>query len=344
MSKGSHIQTYSKRILAMLMLLMIAGGWLNGQTTVTISENMACENSELLVPVDVTGFENVAAFTFFIQIDTLAVEFVELVNTHANLSGGSIIANFMVNTSRIGITWSSISGATIPNGKLFDLKMEYHQGVAALQFDDNGELANPDGTVLENVSYQDGTLLPALIVVEQPQPVTVTEGEQAAFGIELQFAGAQQYQWQQELDGEWTDIADGDHFSGANAALLTIDDVPLAFNSNAFRCIISFNSCSHTSDQAILTVSPLTVVTRPGEERELISVWPNPVTDVLHYKLNYPGSYKLHLINMTGEVIFEVIPNSFTGQMFLEELSPGLYFLQLTDAEAKRQTQKLIKR
>lgn len=342
MSKGFHIQTYGTALLA--LLLTVTGGLLHGQHKVNIGEQVHCENSEVLIPVNVSDFENVAAFTFFIQIDTLAVEFVAIENPHPQLSGGGVIANFMEATSRIGITWSSISGVTIESGKLFDLQLDFHQGITALVFDENCELAGPDGNIIEEVTYEDGLLIAALQISDQPQQVTVTEGEQAQFSLELQNPDGHNFQWQLHSSQGWIDLTEENPYSGVNTQLLTIDSVPLAFNNFAYRCMIAYNDCSQASDSAVLIVSPLTIVNMPGSGQSLLSIFPNPFSDVLNYAVSESGNdYRIQLFNILGEEIRIFPLQKSEGRIYLPDLVPGIYFLKLTGKPFINETKRVIK-
>jgi hypothetical protein len=342
MSKGFHIQTLGTALLA--LLLTVSGGLLYGQHKVTIGQQVRCESSEVLVPVDVSDFENVAAFTFFIQIDTLAVEFVAVENPHPQLSGGGVIANFMESTSRIGITWSSISGVTIESGKLFDLKLDFHQGIAALAFDENCELASPDGNIIGGATYEDGMLIAALQISGQPQPLTVTEGEQAQFDIQLQIPDGHAYQWQQHSGQEWVDLMEENPFTGVNSHQFTIDSVPLAFNGFAYRCIVAYDNCSQASDSVTLTVSPLTIVNMPHTGQPLLSIFPNPFNGLLNYAVSEPGyDYRIQLFDLVGEEVRGFRLHQSEGSMYLPELAPGIYFLKLTGKSFNNETVKVIK-
>jgi hypothetical protein len=343
MSKGFHIQTLSTTLL--VLLLMVGGGLLFGQHKVTIGQQVRCENSEVLIPVDVSEFNNVAAFTFFIQIDTLATEFVAVENPHALLSGGTVIANFVEATSTIIITWASIAGTSIESGKLLDLQLTYYEGIADLMFDESCELASPDGSIIEDVAYENGVLIAALQISGQPQALTVTEGEDAQFGIELQNPDGHAWQWQQNNGEEWIDLAEEYPYTGVNTYLLTIDSTPLAFNGFAYRCMVAYDNCSRASDSATLTVSPLTIVSMPQTGKPLLSIFPNPFDGVLNYAVSSePGNdYRFQIYNSLGEEVANFRLQQSEGSIYLPELMPGIYFLQLTGKPYVREIVKLNK-
>lgn len=134
MKKGLHIHVFTKPAAMLVLVLMFAAIKLSAQMTVSIGEQMHCENSNVLSPVNVSAFDDVAAFTFYISMDTLMVAYIEVLNPHTELSGGLIIANFVASASTLIITWQSLTAADIPEGKLFDLSIEYHSGMPELVF------------------------------------------------------------------------------------------------------------------------------------------------------------------------------------------------------------------
>jgi hypothetical protein len=339
-----NIKATGKRLVLLLFLLTVAGGLLHGQHTLALLQQLSCENNSVTVPLHVSDFDNVGSFTLFIEIDTLMVAFDGLTNPHALLAGGSLVYNFMSSTSSIVITWFSVSGVSISEGTLVNLKLDYYQDQAGLAFSPDCELANPEGEEILNVVYTDGWIMPAIQFALQPLPQTVTEGEQAQFSIELLHSGDHDFLWQQHDGTQWNDLAEDDHFSGVNSALLTIDDVPLGFNNTAFRCVVAFDNCIKHSDSAGLTVSPLTVVNASHQRYPVLKAWPNPAYELLNFKVGDPvKNYRLSVINLVGETVREIKLQQLNGQLNINDLPAGIYFLQLTDNETTLETLKIIK-
>lgn len=114
----------------------------------------------------------------------------------------------------------------------------------------NGNLTN-NGTIINKGTLTgpiagNGTVTPA--VTASPKNLAVTEGETATFAIEAT-GGNLSYQWQESTDGtSWTDI------SGATSATYTIEAAATAMDGHRYRCTVSNNAGSATSDEAILTV------------------------------------------------------------------------------------------
>lgn len=343
MSKGFHIQVTGKPVFTLVVLLMIGNWSLFGQHTVSIGTQSLCENNDVLIPVNVSNFSDVAAFTFFITIDTLLVKYVSLENPHTQL-GGTPLSNFIDQSSKIAITWSSLSALNIAEGKLFDLKMNYFEGDALLDFTDQCEVATSSGLVVADVVYENGLLVSALQISEQPVSVTVTEGELAQFSISLLYEGSD-FQWQLYSDDSWNDLQNSAPFSGVNTEQLTIVDVPVAFNNYAFRCNVSFEDCFIISDSVTLTVSPLMVVNSEKKNATVIWVSPNPCYEELNYVVN-PSitGFDLQLMNIIGEVVTSERPSNNDGNFRIEHLHPGIYFLRIITDAGSVETVKVVKK
>ena len=108
----------------------------------------------------------------------------------------------------------------------------------------------------QSCDYEDGkcTLCgyEEITVTADPQSVTVTEGETAAFTVTATGSNIASYQWQISTDGgsNWTDIA------GATGASYTIENTTTAMSGNQYRCVVSNSGDSDTSSAATLTVDP----------------------------------------------------------------------------------------
>jgi len=344
MSKGLHIHTYNKPVFWLMLLLIFTAGSLSGQMTVSIGEQLQCENAEVYVPVSVSDFTDVAAITFYIQIDTLKVEYLSIENPNAQLSGGAVISNFVGASSLIIISWSSMSAANITNGKLFDLKMNYHEGYAGLVFNDQCEIALSNLTIVENVIYQNGLLMPVIQIIGQPQSVSVTEGQQAQFNLIMESFAGMAFQWQKYDGFSWSDVEGELPYSGVNTNQLTIDDVPLSLNNFAFRCIVQFEDCYKMSDSATLTVTPLTVISNKSKDESISCVFPNPCYGKLNYLIrDSEKDFRIKIVNIAGETVFDVSPKSFSGSILMDNFDPGIYFFQVMNNNVCHQTVKVLK-
>ena len=104
-------------------------------------------------------------------------------------------------------------------------------------------------------------------VTTQPVNAAACSGNTATFTVAGVGAGLT-YQWQVSTAGcagPWVNLANGAPYSGANAAVLTINPTNGAMNGYAYRCVLG-GTCApvnnaNISNCAVLTVNPLPVVT-----------------------------------------------------------------------------------
>jgi hypothetical protein len=96
-------------------------------------------------------------------------------------------------------------------------------------------------------------------ITQQPQNISVTEGEPAVFTV-VAISGDGSpltYQWQQLILAVWTDLTDVPPFTGTTTDTLTIDPAELVDTGDQFRVIVTNNVDSATSVVVTLTVTAL---------------------------------------------------------------------------------------
>lgn len=314
------------------------------QLTVSIDEQFRCENSEILVPVFVSDFINVGSLQLNIEINTQELEFDAVMNPHVSLSGGNLSSNIDLDGETIVVTWWRTTPVSISSGKLFDLKLVYKQGSPTLNLSDDCEIALSDLTTVSNAIFNDGFVKP-IEIVSQPQGLTVIEDDPVTFTIVQN--GATTFQWQVNSGIGWNNLSDDMYYSGADTDELIINDVPLGFDNHMFRCIITLDNCSLTSDSAILLVSPLGINDSFGK-KPVLNVYPNPCSDKLYYTINTPmNNISLELVNLLGKSVYNAtnveLNDGRSGSIYTDDLQNGLYFLQLKRESVVLNTVKIIK-
>ena len=118
-----------------------------------------------------------------------------------------------------------------------------------------------DGYTLPDNNYL--TFSPLSITT---QPVDTEICEAANSSISVISPEAESYQWEVSTDGiNWTQITDNAIYNNSQTANLSLTNTPLTFNSNSYRVKIdrNGNSCGLYSDEIVLTVNPLPIVTSP---------------------------------------------------------------------------------
>lgn len=314
------------------------------QLTVSIDQQYHCENSEILLPVFVSDFNNVGSLQLNIEINTQELEFDAVMNPHASLSGGNISSNFMELDGEIVVTWWRNTPVSISSGKLFDLKLVYKHGSPTLNLSDDCEIALSDLTLVGNAIFNNGFVEP-IEIINQPQGVTVIEDDPVTFTIIQN--GVSTYQWQLNSGNGWSNLANDMYYSGTDTDELIINSVPLDFDNHFFRCLITLDDCYLTSDSAILLVTPLGINDN-FKKNPVLNVYPNPCSDKLYYTVNTPMSnVSLELVNLLGKSVYNAsnidLNEGRSGSIYTNDLQNGLYFLQLKREAVVLNTVKIIK-
>jgi photosystem II stability/assembly factor-like uncharacterized protein len=180
-------------------------------------------------------------------------------------------ASFTLTAAGSGLSyqWQVNSGfgvfSTISNGSQYT-------GVNTSSLIVNFTTANMDGYIyrckIGTCLYTDSV---ALIVNGEPVTASVLsqepfcDGGTAKFNVVVAGAGIS-YQWEEDNGTGFTPVINGPNYSGANAPILQLMNIPASYNNYLYRCTItglcSPGSSSSNNGELILSPSP-TVVTQP---------------------------------------------------------------------------------
>ncbi len=83
----------------------------------------------------------------------------------------------------------------------------------------------------------------------------------------------------------------------------------------------------------------LSVTTLDNTQDELISIYPNPVDDLLHVAMEEPLNTSVRVMSVTGQLMETIESTSFNGVIDVSKLSTGIYILMVN-----QQTFKFIKK
>ena len=123
----------------------------------------------------------------------------------------------------------------------------------------NEALAGGDGQQ-ENVADIPGSLDEIVVpmVIQQPQPATVCEGEPAVFSLETQ-GNMLTYQWQVNPGSGWVNVVNSPAYTGAQSSELIISNPGVNLDGHEFQCLVS-GPCTQ---QLMSTTVELTVLPAP---------------------------------------------------------------------------------
>lgn len=146
----------SKRIFQLFIALLLA---FQGVTAQTVEmPDLVVAPGEVLMPVNMTGFSNVAAITLEVEYDANVMSFVAITNTTL---AGSWTANYSSAMQKLVITFQATPYGTgyAINGKLLDIKFNYLGGFATpVEFGGGCEIATSNLAPIPGITYNDGSV------------------------------------------------------------------------------------------------------------------------------------------------------------------------------------------
>jgi hypothetical protein len=120
---------------------MICSAWLNAQQiTISLDTVSANAGDSLVIPLNTTNFVNCGSFTLFIQYNPGVLHWGRALNWNNELIDGIYMANSSYGL--LALVWTDIGGASIPAGKIADLKFKYVGGSSGLNFTANCEITD----------------------------------------------------------------------------------------------------------------------------------------------------------------------------------------------------------
>ncbi len=344
MGKALHMGLRKQTAILWLFLIAIPAGAPLAQTSLSIGDQTHCQANELQIPVYASEFLDINAMTFYIGLDTLQADFVDVDNLHPDLGSGSLVTNFIPADEKITIVWYSIIPANIEEGVLFDIILQpLGEDDIVLAFDDSSEIILSDDTVMEDIIYEDGLISAIDLAISQhPEPVEADPGEDAQFSISLANMDDMQYVWQHHNGNEWINVNhDDEQFTGVHTSQLVIHDVTNELDSTAWRCKAYVDYCSAHSEAAVLRVNQTT--NTPETEEKTVRVYPNPANDVLFYATGASWDETIiQMRNVQGETVLISRQTGQAGNIDVSQLSPGVYFLKFNATGNTGHVEKII--
>jgi len=323
----------------------------NAYPACTLGSISSCPGQIIEEPVYAGDLFDVIEFTFYISFDDQYVQFLELNNLNPVLTNGNLIIESITNPNGISIHWNDINPFSLNSGKLFDLVFQYNSLNNDIVFENGSEVINSLSNPI-NTTFTNGHIIQydMPVIVQHPQYLTVTEGEEAVFSVNA--TSASSYQWKESQDGgmTWSNLVNTPPYQNVTSPALTIDPVSLTMDGYWYCCEVANEHCSLVSGPASLTVDSLTGIFSPVHfDNELILV-PNPFRDKLSISSPHElTGIRLKLYDTSGGLIYSEEINGIAVKSFdiyLPELSNGLYMLEIDGfAEEKvfKENRKIIK-
>ena len=310
---------------------------------------MGCSNTEVLIPVEIENFVDVAAFTLYIGVNTENIEYIDIEGINDVFTTGNFIGGVNLEAQTIILTWTSFTPATMDDGVMCNIRVLFKNNPADFSFLDNCEIIDSDLTIIENVDYFDGSLVTLSSTIIDPVVQTVTEGEPATIAL-IGLAESISCQWQIKENENWINLEDVAPFSGAYTSLLSIHPVSANFNGSLYRCLLSSSTCSEASVESELFVIPVGIDELDvSSEITPLQIYPNPAVDQLNCIFNMDvQSGELRLINNNGVVLLQKhLADIVSGEILffdMVNIQSGNYLLQLISNNNVITTLKVLRK
>ncbi len=290
------------------------------------------------IPVTVTNFTGVAAFSLTFSYNPSCLTYTGWTSLNGALSGG----NFVINNTggKVYMTWSNAAAATIGDGTIIILQFTGVTGSSPLTWftTDEGycEYSDINGVLLTSVwTNGNETIYGVPTVTSNPVNRTIAKGQNTTFGIAATGQGLS-YLWQYSTDNgnTFNNLSNGGYYSGVSTATLTITGAQLALSGYQYRCRVS-GTCTPVvfSDPGILTVLPNIITTCgtatvcPGQ-----TVIPITVTDFIGVgSFSLTINYNTSLFTYTG---YQNLHANVTAGNFIANASGGKVYLTWSDVAA----------
>ena len=165
-----------------------------------------------------------------------------------------------------------------------------------------------------------------MLITTQPTNQSVNlSGGNASFNVTTN-ATNPTYQWQTNLGVGFQNLSNAGQYSGVNTANLSVSNLTLTNDNQAFRCIISEAGCVDTSDIATLSIINDASISTHKETSIVLS--PNPITNSFSIS-GIEQIVSLTLKDLNGKWIksFDVQDENYS----MSNVSSGVYFLEVSD-------------
>jgi gliding motility-associated-like protein len=185
-------------------------------------------------------------------------------NTVVDIEG----SGFLTGSGTTAVTFNGIAagGFSVVADNLIKAVVPQNATTGMLTLTTNGCTINAGTFTIINSNCSSSETITA-----QPFSQSVCEFEDATFTVTVDMPAGFNYQWRVLNNaGNWVNVTDGEHYSGATTTTLTIVDAPLDFVGNQYYCVATLSACTLVSNAVQLTVSPVPVVIINGSDATCI--------------------------------------------------------------------------
>jgi surface protein len=174
----------------------------------------------------------------------------------------------------------------------------------------------------------------AIVIANQPADVVLTAGDDTTFSVMA--SNVEEYQWQASADGtNWDDITNGGTapvYSGTATAILTIEEMPLAYDGYKYRVLLSNGvNCVTETSYATVEVNDIAGITE--QDGLGITIYPNPSQGDVFINIpdfsNY-ANLKISVLDMNGRTLLEETISDPIKTINTSRFESGVYIFAIS--------------
>ena len=165
-------------------------------------------------------------------------------------------------------------------------------------------------------------------ISSQPGSFQGVVGDQAIFTVQ---SDAQNHQWQWRNNGVYQNISDGGQYAGTSTNELTVSNLISLNHNSFFRCVLSNNDCSDTTNNVKIVLEGVGVAANLKPE---LLIYPNPAGSELILTLESPQKQEVKIMDINGRLLKHVLTSSDKTILDISDLKPGIYFININGNSA----------
>ena len=178
------------------------------------------------------------------------------------------------------------------------------------------------------------------IISVNPANQTVMPGSNATYITQSIFDPNATYQWQRDNGTGFQNLSNAGQYGGTTSSTLIISNVTTSNDNEVYRCSVTFNTCTDTSEAAVLNIDRANV--SEIDLNKAYAVYPNPTKGVVFIKAKASLLGAKYLVYSSNGA--EVLSGSITTELTtlgIQDFAEGVYLISV--GNDLKQTFRVIK-
>ncbi len=296
------------RTLLILSMAIILTGTTAQPVQIWLDTVAGCEGDTIEIALKTNDFYQVGSLTLYVNYDPIALSYDT--TTQINLQLPGMLVN-SISTGQHNIAFAWFTGTMTPSnigaGTLAVMRFAILTENSWLNFSSQCEITNTVGQPLQTQFTGSLVVKKPVSITQQPQNCTAVPGGTAGFTVQSGEPGVI-FKWQNSSDQIlWSDLTDGQNYSGTSTNQLLISNVNSSFNDQWYRCRLLLGNCSDFSDAAILKIDTTQSLISQLPEYLFLRPYPNPFNDNITFSFKgisiKQGTFRIN--DLSGRLLLE---------------------------------------